>query len=112
MPFAEQHAAGADGQVQRVARTFGLLAAAGELAIAYGVLPWPPARQYEPRADALPIGLPTAEAPVPPKSTERFPTFVQPSSATALRGSNAPGPVRWSINVWDTSGRPKATSTT
>ena len=38
--FAEQHAAGADGQVQRVARTFGLLAAAGELAIAYGVLPW------------------------------------------------------------------------
>ena len=42
MPFAEQHAAGADGQVQRVARTFGLLAAAGELAIAYGVLPWPP----------------------------------------------------------------------
>ena len=39
--FAEQHAAGADGQVQRVARTFGLLAAAGELAIACGVLPWP-----------------------------------------------------------------------
>ena len=39
--FAEQHAAGADGQVQRVARTFGLLAAAGELAIAYTVLPWP-----------------------------------------------------------------------
>jgi putative DNA primase/helicase len=38
--FAEQHAAGADGQVQRVSRTFGLLAAAGELAIAYGVLPW------------------------------------------------------------------------
>lgn len=40
--FAEQHATGADGQVQRVARTFGLLAAAGELAIAYGVLPWTP----------------------------------------------------------------------
>ena len=39
--FAEQHAAGADGQVQRVARTFGLLAAAGELAIAFNVLPWP-----------------------------------------------------------------------
>jgi putative DNA primase/helicase len=39
--FAVQHAAGADGQVQRVARTFGLPAAAGELAIAYGVLPWP-----------------------------------------------------------------------
>ena len=29
--FADQHASGADGQVQRVARTFGLLAAAGEL---------------------------------------------------------------------------------
>ena len=42
--FAEQHATGADGQVQRVARTFGLLAAAGELAIAYGVLPWTPRR--------------------------------------------------------------------
>jgi uncharacterized protein (DUF927 family) len=40
--FAEQHATGADGQVQRVARTFGLLAAAGEMAIAYGVLPWTP----------------------------------------------------------------------
>jgi hypothetical protein len=39
--FAEQHAGGADGQVQRVARTFGLLSAAGELAVAYGVLPWP-----------------------------------------------------------------------
>jgi putative DNA primase/helicase len=39
--FVEQHATGADGQVQRVARTFGLLAAAGELAIACGVAPWP-----------------------------------------------------------------------
>jgi putative DNA primase/helicase len=39
--FAEQHASGADGQVQRVARTFGLLAAAGELASAYLVVPWP-----------------------------------------------------------------------
>ena len=38
--FANKHAAGADGQVQRVARTFGLLAAAGELAIQFGVLPW------------------------------------------------------------------------
>ena len=38
--FADQHAGGADGQVQRVARTFGLLAAAGELAIAYGTFPW------------------------------------------------------------------------
>jgi len=39
--FAEQHSAGSDGQIQRVARTFGLLAAAGELAIAFNVLPWP-----------------------------------------------------------------------
>lgn len=30
-----------DGQVQRAARRFGLVAAAGELAIAVGVLPWP-----------------------------------------------------------------------
>jgi putative DNA primase/helicase len=40
--FAEQHGASTDGQVQRVARTFGLLAAAGELAVQYGVLPWSP----------------------------------------------------------------------
>jgi putative DNA primase/helicase len=39
--FAERHAGGADGQEQRVARTFGLLSAAGELAVACGVLPWP-----------------------------------------------------------------------
>jgi len=39
--FVGRHASGADGQVQRVARTFGLLAAAGELAIAYRVFPWP-----------------------------------------------------------------------
>src|SRR5689334_18189728 len=32
---------GADGQVARVARRFGLVAAAGELATALGVLPWP-----------------------------------------------------------------------
>jgi putative DNA primase/helicase len=39
--FAERHSSGADGQVQRVARTFGLLAAAGELAIAFEVVHWP-----------------------------------------------------------------------
>lgn len=33
--------AGADGQVQRAAGRFALLAAAGELAIAMGILPWP-----------------------------------------------------------------------
>jgi uncharacterized protein (DUF927 family) len=33
--------AGADGQVERVADRMGLLAAAGELATALGVLPWP-----------------------------------------------------------------------
>jgi uncharacterized protein (DUF927 family) len=32
---------GADGQVQRVARRFALVAAAGELAIEFGILPWP-----------------------------------------------------------------------
>ncbi|MEG3176190.1 DUF927 domain-containing protein [Sphingomonas sp. RB3P16] len=32
---------GADGQVERGARRFGLVAAAGELAIALGILPWP-----------------------------------------------------------------------
>lgn len=32
---------GADGQVLRGARKFGLIAAAGELAIALGILPWP-----------------------------------------------------------------------
>jgi putative DNA primase/helicase len=42
--FVARHASGADGQVQRVARTFGLLAAAGELATAYRVFPWPEGR--------------------------------------------------------------------
>ena len=35
------HASGTDGQVQRVARVFGLLGAAGELAVEYGIVPWP-----------------------------------------------------------------------
>lgn len=34
--------AGSDPQVQRAARRFGLVAAAAELAIALGILPWPP----------------------------------------------------------------------
>ncbi len=37
---AEHSPTGADGQVQRVAARFGLVAAAGELASAMGVLPW------------------------------------------------------------------------
>src|SRR5690606_16817238 len=41
--FAEEHCpAGADGQVHRVAHRFGLAAAAGELAIRRGLLPWKP----------------------------------------------------------------------
>jgi len=39
--FSAGMATGADGQVQRVAQRFGLIAAAGELAIGYGVVPWP-----------------------------------------------------------------------
>jgi uncharacterized protein (DUF927 family) len=38
---AENCPAGADGQVYRVAARFGLAAAAGELARAFGILPWP-----------------------------------------------------------------------
>lgn len=34
--------AGSDGQVQRVAQKFGLIAAVGELAVHLGILPWPP----------------------------------------------------------------------
>lgn len=41
--WAEQNApAAADGQVIRVTQKFGLIAAAGELAISFGILPWPP----------------------------------------------------------------------
>jgi uncharacterized protein (DUF927 family) len=40
--IAEHCPAGADGQVQRVAGRFGLIAVAGEIATAVGVLPWPP----------------------------------------------------------------------
>ena len=32
---------GSDGQVHRVAKRFGLVGAAGEIAIAWGILPWP-----------------------------------------------------------------------
>lgn len=39
--LAEYLPKGADGQVQTVGRRFGLAAAAGELAIGFGVLPWP-----------------------------------------------------------------------
>ncbi|PPD29274.1 MAG: hypothetical protein CTY20_06875 [Hyphomicrobium sp.] len=38
--FVASVSSGADGQVQRVARNFGLIAAAGELAIGFGLLPW------------------------------------------------------------------------
>jgi uncharacterized protein (DUF927 family) len=38
---AHQVPPGADGQVQRVAQRFALIAAGGELAVAAGVLPWP-----------------------------------------------------------------------
>ena len=74
--FAEQHAAGADGQVQRVARTFGLLAAAGELGVCRAVLCLGlPARQHEPRADASSMVAEPREAPVPAKSPESIPTW-------------------------------------
>ncbi len=40
--IAENTPAGADGQVSRVAARFGLVAAGGEMATAFGVLPWQP----------------------------------------------------------------------
>lgn len=40
--MAENTPAGADGQVSRVATRFGLVAAGGEMATAFGVLPWEP----------------------------------------------------------------------
>jgi uncharacterized protein (DUF927 family) len=40
--IVEQCPAGADGQAQRVCGRFALVAAAGELGIKFGVLPWPP----------------------------------------------------------------------
>ncbi len=39
--FVAEVAADADGQVQRVARRFGLVAAAGELAVEWGIFPFP-----------------------------------------------------------------------
>jgi putative DNA primase/helicase len=38
---AEVTPAGADGQVRRVAARFGIIAAGGEMAQAYGIVPWP-----------------------------------------------------------------------
>jgi uncharacterized protein (DUF927 family) len=43
---AEIVPAGADGQVLRVADRFGLIAAAGELAREFGILPWPERAAY------------------------------------------------------------------
>lgn len=40
--IAENMPTGADGQVSRVAARFGLVAAGGEMATAFGVLPWQP----------------------------------------------------------------------
>jgi len=41
--WVEEHTpTGSDGQVQRVAQKFGLIAAVGELAVHLGILPWPP----------------------------------------------------------------------
>ncbi len=40
--MSENAPAGADGQVSRVAARFGLVAAGGEMATAFGVLPWEP----------------------------------------------------------------------
>ena len=46
--FREQYAPkGADGQVLRVADRFGLVAAAGELACGFGVVPWQPGEALE-----------------------------------------------------------------
>jgi putative DNA primase/helicase len=39
---AEVSAPGASGQIERAARRFSLVAAAGELAIQFGIVPWPP----------------------------------------------------------------------
>jgi uncharacterized protein (DUF927 family) len=39
--FVRKFASHAGGQVERVAKRFGLIAAAGELAIEYSILPWP-----------------------------------------------------------------------
>ena len=70
--FAERHASGADGQVQRVARTFGLLAAAGELAIAFEVVHWPAGEVRERRACVSRLGSPIVAAAVRPRSMPRF----------------------------------------
>ena len=51
----------ADGQVLRVVDRFGLVAAAGELACDFGVVPWRKARPLKQRDDVSLIGL-TAEA--------------------------------------------------
>src|SRR5262249_45957251 len=41
--FREKYSpSGADGQVDRIAQRFGLIAAGGEIAIACNILPWPP----------------------------------------------------------------------
>lgn len=45
--------AGADGQVERVAQRFGLVFAAGELATAFGIVPWPAGAAREVAAWAL-----------------------------------------------------------
>ncbi len=51
--IAENTPAGADGQVSRVAARFGLVAAGGEMATAFGVLPWQPGEATKAAARCL-----------------------------------------------------------
>ncbi|OYW55215.1 MAG: hypothetical protein B7Y80_09595 [Hyphomicrobium sp. 32-62-53] len=44
--FVQEHVSGTCGQVHRAARRFGLIAAAGELAISWEILPYVPGRAY------------------------------------------------------------------
>ena len=45
--------AGADGQVERAAQRFGLISAAGELAVRFGIVPWPAGAPRDAAAWAL-----------------------------------------------------------
>jgi hypothetical protein len=82
---------GADGQVSRVARRFGLVAAAGELATGLGVLPWPEGEAERAAARCFGDWL-RARGGAGPASCARASPRCGPSSRrTARAGSSPPG---------------------
>ena len=79
---------GATSQVTRVAKRFALAAAAGEMAIAWGVLPWPEGTgARSPSSGCFGNGASAGAQTGRSKASKSWPMCARSSSATAPRGS-------------------------